>query len=228
MTHNIRIYYTHRLVAEALKSMIDQQGKLEVSDLHPFNPTINPTVDHAPVILLLEISFPNAVLVDTVKRLKNAGFKIIIVGLMINNGIMEEIINAKVDAYILKSCSDKNLFTCIDEVINGSKFYCYTITECLQKRLCNKNGKSNNELTDREKDVLKGVVNFQSSKQIAADLNISSATVRTHRKNIMLKMGAKNYIGLLRKACSMGLLADSDDHFCEGCVKLKCHSPHFG
>ncbi len=228
MNFQIDIYYTHQLVAEALKYMIDGQNDITVNKLSPFKLSLCPPLEHSSHVLLIEISFPNRAIVHTIKRLKAAGFKVIIVGLMMNNGIIEELINAKLDAYILKTCSENNLSLCLTEVLNNSKFYCYTITECLHKQLNKKLNKDPNELTQREQEVLKGLVNFKSTPQIANELNITTATVRTHRKNIMMKLGAKNYIALLRKACSLGLLAENTDQFCEGCVKLKCHSTHIG
>jgi len=44
-----------------------------------------------------------------------------------------------------------------------------------------------------------------SNKQIGETLNISTRTVETHRKNIMLKLEVKNNIGLIKKALSFQL-----------------------
>ena len=55
-----------------------------------------------------------------------------------------------------------------------------------------------NELSERERQVLSGVVAGQPNKTIAHDLGISPRTVEVHRANIMAKMEARSLPGLVR------------------------------
>ncbi len=59
------------------------------------------------------------------------------------------------------------------------------------------------ELTDRERQVLSGVVEGHANKTIAYDLNISPRTVEVHRANVMAKMKAKNLPELVRMTLSV-------------------------
>jgi len=61
------------------------------------------------------------------------------------------------------------------------------------------------QLTDREKQVLKGIVAGHANKTIAYDLNISPRTVEIHRANVMAKMQARNLPDLVRMALSAKL-----------------------
>lgn len=54
------------------------------------------------------------------------------------------------------------------------------------------------ELSDREKQVMTGVVAGLANKTIAYDLNISPRTVEVHRANVMAKMQARNLPELVR------------------------------
>ncbi len=56
-------------------------------------------------------------------------------------------------------------------------------------------------LTAREIEILDLIVQEYSSKQIAAELHISSHTVISHRKNMMEKLGVKSVVGLVRWWC---------------------------
>ncbi|TAN08165.1 MAG: response regulator, partial [Rhizobiaceae bacterium] len=60
------------------------------------------------------------------------------------------------------------------------------------------------ELTDRERQVLSGVVAGLPNKTIGYDLDISPRTVEVHRANIMAKMQAKSLADLVRMALSAG------------------------
>lgn len=59
-------------------------------------------------------------------------------------------------------------------------------------------------LTEREREVLKGVVAGLPNKTIGYDLDISPRTVEVHRGNVMSKMGAKNLPELVRMALAAG------------------------
>ena len=60
-------------------------------------------------------------------------------------------------------------------------------------------------LSEREREVLTGVVAGMPNKTIGYDLNISARTVEVHRGNVMAKMEAKNLPELVRMALAVGL-----------------------
>jgi two-component system response regulator FixJ len=60
-------------------------------------------------------------------------------------------------------------------------------------------------LTDRERDVLEGLVQGLPNKTIAYDLGISPRTVEVHRANVMTKLGVRSLSEALRIAFAAGL-----------------------
>jgi DNA-binding CsgD family transcriptional regulator len=55
-------------------------------------------------------------------------------------------------------------------------------------------------LTDRERQIVCLLANGKSSKEVAGILGISTATVGTHRANVMLKLGIHSFADLVRYA----------------------------
>lgn len=61
-------------------------------------------------------------------------------------------------------------------------------------------------LTQRELEVIELITYEYSSKEIANRLYIGYETVKTHRKNIQVKLGVKNVAGIVREAFLQDLL----------------------
>ncbi len=63
-------------------------------------------------------------------------------------------------------------------------------------------------LTERERQVMQGLVAGQSNKVIAREHDISPRTVEVYRANVMTKMQARNLSELVRFAIKAGILKD--------------------
>ncbi|MEI2740005.1 MAG: helix-turn-helix transcriptional regulator [Chitinophagaceae bacterium] len=61
-------------------------------------------------------------------------------------------------------------------------------------------------LTRREKEVLEMIAEGLTNSEVAAKLFISTATVDTHRKNLLAKFDARNIASLIKTAMQLQLL----------------------
>ena len=61
-------------------------------------------------------------------------------------------------------------------------------------------------ITGREKEIVRLLAEGFSTKEMAQLLNISSHTVETYRKNLLLKLQARNTVHLIAKASRMYLI----------------------
>ncbi|MDZ7933446.1 MAG: LuxR C-terminal-related transcriptional regulator [Emticicia sp.] len=61
-------------------------------------------------------------------------------------------------------------------------------------------------LSSREIEVLKLIAQEYSSSQIAEKLFVSVSTIDSHRKNIMIKLGVDNIVGLIKLAVQHKLI----------------------
>lgn len=66
-------------------------------------------------------------------------------------------------------------------------------------------------LSNRERQVLEGLVSGKANKVIAYDLGISPRTVEIYRANLMTKMGAGSLSELVRMAMTVGILKTDTD-----------------
>jgi Response regulator containing a CheY-like receiver domain and an HTH DNA-binding domain len=81
----------------------------------------------------------------------------------------------------------------------------FFLPESLQKQLNQKNLLRDQfvdrlKLTKREIEIIKSIATGSSSHQIATELNVSTHTIETHRKNIFRKLNISNVAELVHFA----------------------------
>lgn len=66
--------------------------------------------------------------------------------------------------------------------------------------------KTNFHISSREAEILSLISTEKTAREIALELFISQHTVVSHRKNLMVKLNAKNVAGLVRTGFETGIL----------------------
>lgn len=215
----IFVGYNERMLFESIEMIFNQSSKFEVIG-GAENPIIlnNSQLKKAD-ILVIEIGIPSRLILSYIAKLQENYNTIpkLLISSKTKNRIVTEILETGISGYILKSCSKSDLINAATMVASGSHFYCHTITEMILNNFKSAVSDDNHVLTNREIEVLKKLVNGDTNNQIAIDLNISETTVKTHRKNIMSKLEAKNLLCLIRYACRENLIDKEKNDFCESC-----------
>ena len=160
-------------------------------------------------IVFSDINMPNINGLDFLKQIKklDSEIKVIIMSMYTDKNIINQAVKNNADGYLSKNCS-------IDDIKK-------TISNCFNKNINFYEISTNNtddtsdgfllkyKLTDREKEIIKHILDQKSNIEIAEELEISKRTVETHRKNIMLKLDVKNSIGIAVKCIENNILQTS-------------------
>jgi DNA-binding NarL/FixJ family response regulator len=108
--------------------------------------------------------------------------------------------------YLLKNTDEYKLKQAIEAVYKGKQY----IEASIQKKL--EEAERENSLTEkpilskREKDILRLLLEEYTNQQIADKLFISLRTVEFHRMALIVKLNAKNAIGMAKRAIQLGLV----------------------
>jgi len=101
--------------------------------------------------------------------------------------------------YVTKNSSKEEMIMAILEVHAGNRYICDEIKNNISELVMddNRDTPNVNALTEREIQIINLIKEGQSSKEIAANLNISLKTVEVHRHNILKKLKLKNSASLV-------------------------------
>ena len=109
-------------------------------------------------------------------------------------------LKAGAKAYLLKGMTTDELITTIREVHAGRSHIPPAIAERLAERM------GTEDLTPREAEVLQEIVAGKSNKEIAAELEISEATVKTHINTLLSKLGVTDRTQAATAAIRRGIV----------------------
>lgn len=155
---------------------------------------------YQPDIAILDVNMPGQNGIELMQTIKSKwpGIKIMILSMYMPSDIKLQPEKEGIEAYVLKNSGTEILLTALGELALGQTFYDPNIQ--LQNHHSADGFSQTLKLSSREKEILQMIKNGDSTKDIAATLFISELTVKTHRKNIMAKMDAKNVAELIRRS----------------------------
>jgi DNA-binding NarL/FixJ family response regulator len=156
---------------------------------------------------LVDITMPHVNGLEVIRHLRGAESRVKIIVLTMHEE-PEYVLNAMrsgADGYLLKNIDSAELEKAIKTVCNGQKYFSPAVAGILAESAL-KPAKEELEITPREKEVLILVASGDSTKQIAAKLEISIRTVESHRINLLKKLNVNNSAELVRKALDLKLI----------------------
>ena len=203
----------HKLFTNGLSSILESIGLRVMSTFQNGKEAFLYLQNNEIDIVFTDINMPEMDGLKLCKKLKrdNVKTKIIILSMYEDPNIIKEAFDCGASAYLSKNTEKEEIIKAIEKSLDNKKY--------VNKRLLKKKEREEEEeeeedtftlkykLTLREREVLQLLLDESSNKQIGETLNISTRTVETHRKNIMLKLDVKNNTGLIKKALSYQLFS---------------------
>jgi DNA-binding NarL/FixJ family response regulator len=113
--------------------------------------------------------------------------------------------------YLLKDSAVHDLVAAIETVVLGGEYYSPSVQGSMADALRREGGRFSmlDQLTEREREVLRLVAEGLATKEIAARLFISTRTVESHRANLMRKLDLRSVALLTQFAIREGLVRHS-------------------
>jgi DNA-binding NarL/FixJ family response regulator len=178
----------HPLLRKGIASLVNAENDMKlVAEASNGEEAIEKFRLHRPDVTLMDLQMPGLNGIEAVERIQSEFPEARIIVLTTYSGDAQVLraLKAGARAYILKRQVHRELLETIRVVHAGQK----RIPSDLAVELV---GPARNDLTPREVDVLQLIAAGKANKQIADQLSIGEASVKSHVANILSKLGASD------------------------------------
>lgn len=217
MTKSIIIADSSTIGKIGLRSVIDSLNGFDIVDeVETSDELVASIKTYSPDLVIIDF-LSDGFDIDVIVKIKRYlhGSKVLAVTPMQSSQTFVHAMKAGVDSYIKKSCDLEEITDAIKKTSKGISFFCGKILDEIRKASIVIDELNNVkalpcdaiELSKREKEVLHLIAEGNTNSEIAEILFLSSHTVTTHRKNIMIKLGVKNTAGIVMYAVKSGLVS---------------------
>jgi len=198
----------HELVRQGLKALLSNEGFLVVAEAADGLEAVHLAQERKPDVAVLDFSMPKMNGVEAAGEImgQNSGTRTVILTQHEGEAYCLEALRAGVHGYVIKSEGIAELGQAIRDVSEGQLYISPSLSPTLAAAFRQYAGIPTGPLTARERDILQLIAEGNTSKEIAAALDISDRTAESYRSRIMVKVGVKDIAGLVRYAIRLGLL----------------------
>jgi len=193
----------HPILREGIASIIQGENDMVVvGEASTGREAIEVFRSKRPDVTLMDLQMPDLNGIDAIVtiRQEHPQARIIVLTTYEGDVLARRALKAGAAGYILKDMIRTELLQAIRAVYAGRRYIPQKIAAELAEHY------SEDDLSEREIEVLREVARGTANKIIASHLSISEATVKAHLKNIMLKLGASDRTHAVNIATTRGFL----------------------
>ncbi len=197
----------HTLFREGIRLLIEKEklGQIigEAANGEEFMDLLQTSSN--PDLILMDLEMPRMNGYEATKNalLLNPDLKILVLTMLDGKNEYEQMINAGVMGFVLKSAGIYELRRAITTVLNGENFYSYEILQKVVSQFMKQSTQiavpvvEKLGLSKREMEVLELFCKGMTTTEIADKLNRSIKTIESHRSSLLMKTNTKNTVNLV-------------------------------
>ncbi len=195
----------HTIVAEGLVKLLSRRFDV-VATVADGTALVEAAERLRPDIIIADLEMPSLSGLEALERLKKRGVasKFVILTMHKEASVAARAMRAGASAFLLKHSAGNELIDAIDEVLDGRTYLSPAVTKDILAALDEGRG-DKIELTRRQRDVLRLIVEGRRMKEIAAILDLSARTVETHKYEMMRVLGVQSTAELVALAVKRDL-----------------------
>ena len=198
----------HTLVREGVRAMLALASDIEdVGEAANGKEALEKTEQLLPDVVLMDLAMPIMGGLEATRRISRQfpGSRVLALTQYDDSEYVIPVIEAGARGYITKMAAFSELATAIQSVYRGESYLSPTaasalIDECQLKTNVETEVDPYQRLTDREREILKLIVEGHTAREIAGMLVVSRKTVEWHKSSLMNKLNIHNKTDLIKYA----------------------------
>lgn len=210
---NILLVDDHSLVRNGIKMMLEKNPEVaQITEACNGKDAVNLCNEKDYDMVFMDINMPELNGIDATEIILKMKPNTKIVCLSMHNeyAYVSKMLALGAYGYLIKDCDPEEFSLAIKAVSNNQKYYSRGVTDILiNKHLNSDNVEKNkklNDISEREIEVLKYVVEGLTNAEIGAKLFLSTRTIDSHRRNILKKTNCANTAALVKFAIDNKLI----------------------
>jgi len=204
----------HAIISDGICALLALTGDIEaVGVAANGREALEMVTKLSPDIVLIDIVMPLMDGLEATHRIhkKFPETKVIVLTQYEDREYVFPVIEAGASGFVSKTAASSELTSAIRSVYHGDSFLSPSIARLLvedyrQIASAGKNKDTSEQLTDREREILKLLAEGHSTREIAQTLVISPKTVERHKTNLMAKLDIHNRLDLFKYALRKGII----------------------
>ena len=203
----------HALVRSGLCALLNQMEEVEVvAEAANGREAVRLTEVHRPDVVLMDIAMPELNGLDATRRIakKVSHVQVLLVSMYNNEEYVAEALTCGAAGYMLKDSDAAEFRRALLAVARGDSYLSPAVAKLVITGATKpgEDGRAGlGRVTTRQREVLQSIAEGRSTKQIAAELQLSAKTVEKHRADLMDRLDIHDVAGLVRFAVRTGLVA---------------------
>jgi DNA-binding NarL/FixJ family response regulator len=207
------------LVRAGFRSILEAQpGISVVGEAADGRDAVDIARKRRPRVVLMDIKMPDIDGLEATRRIlaeSDNETAVLMLTTFDLNEYVYDALRAGASGFLLKDVLPEDLIAAVRVVAHGDALIAPTVTKRLIEQFVRTAPPSTPpaelaDLTPREVEVLKMVARGLSNSEIAADLVLSEATVKTHVKHVLAKLDVRDRVQAVVLAYESGLVAPGD------------------
>src|SRR5690242_648895 len=182
----------HPIVRDGVSAVLESEPDIGVgASVGSAEEMLDAVARERPDAILLDLALPGMGGVEAISRLRQVGAPpVVIFSADEEPEAMVEAVRAGARGYVVKGSPGGELIAAIREVAVGGSYFRGAAANAIAREV--RSPRDPDDLTPREREVIRLVGEGLSNKQIAQRLGIAERTAKFHVRQIMSKLGADN------------------------------------
>jgi two-component system response regulator NreC len=185
----------HQIVRSGVRKVLEAGGAIEVvGEASGIREALDQARALQPAVVVLDLTLRDGSGLDVIAELREGGARVVILSMQDEPAYARKAFELGAQGYVVKDAADEELVSAIETVL-ADRIY---VHPALAVRLVM--GEPEDDLTEREREILRLIALGYTNQEIAGQLYLSVRTIEAHRRHILDKLRLSSRADLVRYA----------------------------